>query len=392
MRFSWRPTVTLHPVSQRFVLVDTWLVGAVLGLVVIGLIMVASSSIMISIKYYHISFHFLLRQIIYFSFGVILTLIVMRIPNKYWEAWSLKLLFVSLLLLLLVLVPGIGRMVNGSRRWLAMGPIGVQASEIVKVTIILYVAGYLVRQQESIKQSIIGFVKPLLILAVIVLLLLMEPDFGTAVVISATIMAMLFLSGVKFRYYIGLMIFMLGALALIAVSSPYRVMRLLGFLNPWSDQFNTGYQLTQSLIAFGRGGALGVGLGGSIQKLFYLPEAHTDFLFAVLAEELGLLGIMVIMLLYIIMITRGLLIAYAAYQQQHFFAANVGYGLTFWLGMQALINMGVNGGLLPTKGLTLPFLSYGGASIVMNCIAIGLLLRIDYENRWSMLSASAQYN
>ncbi|WP_298626734.1 putative peptidoglycan glycosyltransferase FtsW, partial [uncultured Legionella sp.] len=231
---------------------------------------------------------------------------------------------------------------------------------------------------------------PMVILGVVSFLLLLEPDFGATVVISGTVMAMLFLAGVKLRYYIGLMLVVISALAMLAISSPYRVARLTAFLDPWADQYNSGYQLTQSLIAFGRGGWFGSGLGESIQKLMYLPEAHTDFLFAVLAEELGLFGILVVMTLYSILVIRGLTIAYTAHVQERLFASFTAYGLTFWLALQAAINMGVNAGLLPTKGLTLPLLSYGGASIVINCVVVALLLRIDHENRWQSLGLRTQ--
>ncbi len=241
------------------------------------------------------------------------------------------------------------------------------------------------RQQKAVNESIFGFIKPMIVLAVVSALLLREPDFGATVVISITVMAMLFLARVPLRYYMGLVVIVIAALAMLAISSPYRVARLTAFLDPWADQYNSGYQLTQSLIAFGRGGWFGSGLGESIQKLLYLPESHTDFLFAVLAEELGLFGILVVMALYSILVIRGLNIAYTAHLQERLFASYTAYGLTFWLGMQAAINMGVNAGLLPTKGLTLPLLSYGGASIMINCVVVALLLRIDYENRWQAL-------
>jgi cell division protein FtsW len=227
--------------------------------------------------------------------------------------------------------------------------------------------------------------KPLMVLVFVGVLLLLEPDFGATVVVSGSVMVMLFLAGVRLRYYVGLMGLLGGALAVLAFTSPYRMARLTAFLNPWADQFNSGYQLTQSLIAFGRGGWFGTGLGSSVQKLLYLPEAHTDFLFAVLAEELGLLGVLLVLCLYSILVARGFLIGFRAYQQTRFFAAYTAYGLTFWLGLQAAINMGVNAGLLPTKGLTLPLLSYGGASLVVNCVVLALLLRIDHENRWQAL-------
>ena len=373
------------PTNKPIALYDKWLMGAVLGLLIIGLMMVASSSIMISTKYYHQPFHFLIRQSCFLFAGFLVALVVMRIDSAIWEKLSMPLLLVCLLMLLIVLVPGIGRSVNGSRRWLALGPIGIQVSELAKMTMIFYVSGYLVRQQTSVRQSIIGFIKPMLILGIVAVLLLREPDFGATVVITGTIMSMLFLAGVKLRYYVGLMIAVSCCLAIIALSSPYHVARLTAFLDPWADQFNSGYQLTQSLIAFGRGGWLGVGLGESVQKLFYLPEAHTDFLFAVLAEELGLVGVFLVLILYSILVVRGLMIGFTAHSQERLFAAFTAYGLTFWLGLQAAINMGVNSGLLPTKGLTLPMLSYGGASMVVNCVVIALLLRIDHENRWQAL-------
>lgn len=384
MRTLQRHARTSSP-NKPLVLYDKWLITAVLGLIIIGLMMVASSSVMVSTKYYHQPFHFLIRQAGYLFIGFLISIAMLRIDSSVLERISVPLLLVCMGLLVLVLIPGIGRMVNGSRRWLAIGPIGIQVSELAKITMILYVAGYLVRQQEQMTQNIMGFIKPMIILSLFAFLLLLEPDFGATVVITGTVMAMLFLTGVKLRYYVGLLILVSVGFAFLAVSSPYRMARLTAFLNPWADQYKSGYQLTQSLIAFGRGGFAGVGLGDSVQKLFYLPESHTDFLFAVLAEELGLVGILIVLLLYSILVWRGLLIGYNAYLQERLFAAFTAYGLTFWLGLQAAINMGVNSGLLPTKGLTLPFLSYGGASIVVNCMIIAILLRIDHENRWRYL-------
>ena len=378
------------PVSTPISLYDKWLITAVVCLLIIGLAMVASSSVMISTKYFNQPFHFVLRQACYLIAGLFLSLIVARVDSKTWHKLSAPLLVVCLIMLLLVLIPGIGRAVNGSRRWLSLGPLGIQVSEMAKLSMILYMAGYLVRQQKNVSESIIGFIKPMVILGLVSFLLLKEPDFGATVVISGTIMAMLFLAGVRLRYYLGLLAAMSALLALIAFSSPYRVARLTAFLDPWADQYNSGYQLTQSLIAFGRGGWFGLGLGESIQKLMYLPEAHTDFLFAVLAEELGLFGILIVLILYSIIVIRGFMIAYTAFTQNRLFASYTAYGLTFWLALQTAINMGVNTGLLPTKGLTLPLLSYGGASMVINCVVIALLLRIDHENRWQSLGLRAQ--
>lgn len=364
---------------------DKWLVIAVVGLLVIGLMMVASSSVVISTKHYHQPFHFLIRQACYLGVGLMLAIVVVRIDSAIWNKYSVQLLLGCLLLLVIVLIPGIGKVVNGSRRWLSFGPIGVQVSELIKLGMILYMAGYIVRQGDNVRCNVWGFIKPMLVLGLVVFLLLLEPDFGAAVVITLTVMAMLFLTGVSLKYYLVLALLVAINLVVLAVSSPYRMTRLTAFLNPWADQFNSGYQLTQSLIAFGQGGWSGVGLGDSIQKMFYLPESHTDFLFAVLAEEFGLVGILVVLALYGVLIYRGFAIGYLAHQQDRVFAAFTAYGLTFWLGLQALVNMGVNAGLLPTKGLTLPFLSYGGASLVVNCIAIAMLLRIDHENRWKIL-------
>lgn len=371
-------------------LYDKWLLAAVIGLLIVGLMMVASSSVMVSTKYFHQPFHFLIRQACYLFVGFMAAIVVMRVDSSVWEKCSVPLLLVCLILLTAVLIPGIGRVVNGSRRWVSIGPIGIQVSELAKVTMILYLAGYLVRQQKTIRENISSFIKPMIILACFAFLLLLEPDFGATVVITGTVMAMLFLSGVKIRYYLGLMIMVAISLSFLAISSPYRMARLTAFLNPWADQFNSGYQLTQSLIAFGRGGWFGLGLGDGVQKLLYLPEAHTDFLFAVLAEELGLIGILLVLALYTVLVWRGFVVGFSAFVQGRLFAAYTAYGITFWLGLQAAINMGVNSGLLPTKGLTLPLLSYGGASLVVNCMVIALLLRIDHENRWHSLGLRPQ--
>lgn len=364
---------------------DKWFVFAVMGLILIGLMMVSSSSVMMATKNYHQPFYFVVRQGAYLLIGMILAMVVMRTDTQFWQKNSVKLLLICLCLMVAVLIPGIGRMVNGSRRWLALGPIGIQVSELTKLLMILYMSSYLVRQAQRKTQQIMGFIKPMAVLGLVASLLLMEPDFGATVVIVTTVMMMLFLSGVRWIYYIMLIILVAAAMGCLAIASPYRVARLTAFLDPWADQFKTGYQLTQALIAFGRGGWFGAGLGDSVQKMFYLPEAHTDFLFAVLAEEMGFFGILMVLSLYALLFWRGLSIGVQAFQQNRLYAAYVSYGVTCWLVFQAIINMGVNSGLLPTKGLTLPFLSYGGASLVVNCAAIALILRIDHENRWFAL-------
>ena len=278
-------------------------------------------------------------------------------------------------------MPGIGRHVNGSVRWIGFGPIGIQVSELAKLVAIIYMADYLTRRNIEVQTQISGFLKPMILLGLMSLLLLKEPDFGASTVIMATALGMMFLAGARFWQFLMLLGSVAAALAALAFSSPYRLERLTAFLNPWSNEYASGYQLTQSLIAFGRGGWFGVGLGDSVQKLYYLPEAHTDFLFAVFAEELGLIGVLVVICLFGIMIWRGFVIAKRAHLQKNLFGAFLGYGLSLWMAMQAMINMGVNSGVLPTKGLTLPLMSYGGSSMVVMLIVIGLLFRIDYETK-----------
>jgi cell division protein FtsW len=284
--------------------------------------------------------------------------------------------------LVAVLIPGVGRQVNGSIRWLHLGFFNLQASELVKLFVIVYLAGYLVRRGEEVRTTLKGFLKPLAILTLFAVLLLLEPDFGTTAVMFATALGLMFLGGVRLWQFSALLAAVVAVLGGVALSSPYRLERLTTFLDPWADPFNSGFQLTQALIAIGRGEWLGVGLGGSIQKLFYLPEAHTDFLFAVLAEELGLLGVTVVIALFTLVVWRAFVIAYRAEQSGNRFAAYLAYGIGMWIGLQAFINMGVNMGALPTKGLTLPLMSYGGSSIVVMCMAVALLMRVDYETRF----------
>jgi cell division protein FtsW len=273
----------------------------------------------------------------------------------------------------------IGKEVNGSIRWLAIGPINLQPSELIKLFVIVYLAGYLVRRGEEVRNSIKGFLKPMAVVGIVGILLILEPDFGAVVVITTTVLGMMFLGGVRLWQFGVLFMFMLAAMAVVAISSPYRVERLTSFLNPWADPFDSGFQLTQALIAFGRGEWLGVGLGGSVQKLFYLPEAHTDFLFAVLAEEMGLLGAITVIALFTLLVWRAFLIGRSAMQSGSYFGAYLSFGIGLWLGLQSFINLGVNMGVLPTKGLTLPLMSYGGSSIVVTCVACALLLRVSHE-------------
>ncbi|WP_342220364.1 putative lipid II flippase FtsW [Rickettsiella endosymbiont of Miltochrista miniata] len=366
---------------SSIVLYDRWLLIVIATLLAFGLLMVASTSIVISEHQYGQPFHFFFHQLFYLVLGIAAGIIVVQIKTSYWQQVSLALLVLSIGLLFLVLLPGIGRQVNGSMRWLGFGPFGLQVSEFVKLTMIVYLAGYLLRQEKQVQNQIRGFLKPLMVLAVITFLLLREPDFGAATVILVTSLGMLFLAGVRIWQFIILLTGVSIILGVLAISSPYRLARLTTFLNPWANQFDSGYQLTQSLIAFGRGGWVGVGLGESIQKLFYLPEAHTDFLFAVLTEELGLIGGLFMILLFSLLVWRALTIGYCCFNIGQRFSAYLAYGIGLNIALQVMINIGVNTGVLPTKGLTLPLMSYGGSSLLMTCIMLALLLRIDYEYR-----------
>ncbi len=358
---------------------DRWLLGSTLGLLIMSLLMVASASLVISDKQFGYPFYYIAHHAVYLLLAILAGALTARIPLKFWERYSGHLIFLAMLMLILVLIPGIGRTVNGSRRWLQLGFTTLQASEAAKICAVIYLASYLKRFQKEVKEDLIAFVKPMLLLTGIAILLLLEPDFGALAVISVTFLILLFVANVRLWPFSLLFVLVVAALGILAVASPYRVARLTSFLNPWTHQFDSGYQLTQSLIAFGRGGIFGVGLGNSVQKLFYLPEAHTDFLFAVIAEELGLIGELLLIALLIALVGRIFVIAYHALQRQELFAAYIAYGCAAWFGLQSLINIGVSAGLLPTKGLTLPFISYGGSSIIINCAVVGILMRISYE-------------
>ena len=362
---------------------DPWLLGVFLLLLIFGLVMVASASVSIADRQFDDPLHYFWRQGAAAVMGLMLAYITMRLPLKLWEQASLPLLVIGTAMLVLVLVPGIGTEINGARRWISLGPANLQASEPVKLCVIIFMAGYLVRQAESIRTSLGGFIRPIGVLTLISALLLLEPDYGASVVLFATSLGMMFLGGVPLGRFFAWMGVASTALASLAVLSPYRLQRLMSFTDPWQDPYNTGFQLTQALIGFGRGDWLGVGLGGSVQKLFYLPEAHTDFVYAVIAEELGFAGCALVILLFCFIVWRAFTIGQLAMQAGQAFAAYVAYGIGLLIGMQAFINMGVNMGILPTKGLTLPLMSYGSNSLVVTSILIGLLLRIDYETRTS---------
>lgn len=366
---------------KRTVVIDKLLLTSVIGIVVLGLIMVASASIDISEKQFGSPFHFLVRQMIFLLVALVIARFILRTPMEKIAALSPNIFILSIIFLIIVLIPHVGRSINGSSRWIGIGPIGLQVSEFAKLATILYLSGYLVRQNAQIQQHISGFIRPLCVLGIVVILLLKEPDFGAAVVVISTAMAMMLLAGMRIRYFILLLAAVAGVFSLLAIESPYRLLRITSFMHPWVNQYGSGYQLTQALIAFGNGGFWGVGLGSSIQKLFYLPEAQTDFLFAVLAEELGLIGIACVFMLYALLVTRSLVVAKKAHHSGDYYSSFVAFGIGVWLGLQFLINVGVNAGVLPTKGLTLPLMSYGGSSLLIDICAIAILFRIDYETR-----------
>ncbi len=360
---------------------DPWLAGAALGLALFGLVMVASASVSVAERLYHDPFYFCLRQGVALTLGLLAATVVLQLPMRLWEQASGLCLLFAFFLLVLVLLPGLGHEVNGSMRWLRLGPFSLQASEPVKLAMVIYLAGYLVRHRDSVRTGFTGFIKPIGVTTVIGGLLLLEPDYGTTVVLMATCLGMMFTGGVPVSRFFSWSLVAVALLATLAVTAPYRLKRLMVFMDPWSDPFNSGFQLVQALIAFGRGEWFGVGLGNSVQKLFYLPEAHTDFIFAISAEEFGLVGVLLLIGVYLFIVWRAIQIGGLSEQAGRPFAAFVAYGIGLMLGLQAFINMGVNMALLPTKGLTLPLLSYGSNSVVVTSVAIALLLRIGYEAR-----------
>jgi cell division protein FtsW len=370
---------------------DHLLLALVAGLAAAGFVMMGSASMDYAAEQFGNPFYHIVRHGIYLLLGAGAMYLTLQLPVKLWENAGPALLVAGMAILALLLVPGIGREVNGATRWIGFGPVNLQPSELMKLFFVVYLAGYMTRRQRELQNSWAGMLKPLGLLGAVVALLLLEPDFGAAVVIAGASMAMLFLGGARLLPFIVLMAFALVGAGVMAVWSPYRLQRLITFLDPWSDQFASGYQLTQALIAFGRGEVLGVGLGNSVQKLFYLPEAHTDFVFAIIAEELGLLGCVAFIALFAALIARILWVGRTAARKQQLFSAHVCFGVALLLAAQVFINMGVNAGLLPTKGLTLPFLSYGGSSLLILFAMMGLILRIEVELRGAPVAATAPW-
>ena len=370
---------------------DVSLAWSGLLLVALGLAMVYSASIAMAEASAHTGYHawyFLVRHALFIAVGFVAAAIAFQIPTKAWQRLAPWLFVVGVALLIAVLIPGVGKSVNGAKRWLPLYVVNVQPSEFMKLAAVLYAASYATRKAaflhagEPLKHTLLrGFAPLFAVMVATGWLLVQEPDFGALVVIVAIAFGILFLGGLDWRLFVGLAMLLPIALTAIMIAAPYRLQRLSGFLDPWADPLHKGYQLSHSLIAVGRGDWFGVGLGSSVEKLLYLPEAHTDFLLAVIAEELGFVGVAMVVLLFAWILYRAYAIARQAARLERPFAALVAWGIGVWIGVQAFINMGVNMGVLPTKGLTLPFLSFGGSGIVANCVALAILLRIDYENR-----------
>ncbi len=365
--------------DKRLFHMDYLLLFICISLLIMGYIMVASSSLHLGEKVGGYSQYYPVKQLLHIVIGIIFAVCVAFIPLKLWEKSSSWLFIAGLALLVMVLIPGVGIRVNGSVRWVSISGLRIQISEIVKFISVVYMAGYVTKHIEDVQKSTYGLVKPLLLFSVACFLLLLEPDFGSAVVILSIAMGVMYLSGARLWQFIILIAVVVVLGMLLVYFSPYRWARVTGFINPWADAQNTGFQLVQALISFGRGEIFGVGLGSGIQKLFYLPEAHTDFLFSVLAEELGLVGVMVTISLFSLLLWHTFAIAVKAELADEKFAAFVAYGLGIWFGFQAFVNMGVNMGMLPTKGLTLPLMSYGGGSMITMCAAMALLFRVNSE-------------
>jgi cell division protein FtsW len=381
----------LYNPARRDTALDMGLLWGAVLLAALGFVMVYSASIAMAEAERFTGFrshYFLSRHGLYLAAGAVAALLAFRVPLRVWQRASPFLFMAGVGLLVLVIIPGVGREVNGARRWIPLGTATFQPSEVMKLLVVLYAADYTVRKAAFMHDFRKGFLPMFAVMFMVAGLLLREPDFGALVVVTTIAMAILFLGGLNGRLFVGLVGLLAVAFVVLIVSSPYRLQRILGFMDPWSDAYGKGYQLSHALIAFGRGEWLGVGLGASVEKLFYLPEAHTDFLLAVIAEELGFAGVAAVITLFLFLVVRAFAIGRQATSLERYYAALVAQGIGVWIAAQAFINMGVNMGLLPTKGLTLPFLSFGGTGIVMNCVAIAILLRIDWENRYLMKGGS----
>ena len=364
---------------------DRSLLVLVFTLMGIGLIIVASASMPEGIALSADPFRFLKRHLIYIILCLFILATVVSIPIDHWHKYTPVILLLSGLGLLAVLV--VGTEVNGSLRWLRLGPLNIQPSEFAKLSVVLFISSYLLRRQKEVIDTIKGFIKPLVVLAILAMLLLLQPDLGSTVVIVVIMMGMLFIANARMISFVGIAVALLSVIILLIVTSPYRMARVFGFLDPWADPFGRSYQLTQSLMAFGRGGWFGEGLGNSVQKLEYLPEAHTDFIMAILAEELGFIGVSLVIILEFVLVYKAFTIGKKALEKNLIFSGYVAIGIAIWFAFQTAVNIGAASGIAPTKGLTLPLISYGGSSLITIAIAVGLVLRIDFETRIQSVQA-----
>jgi cell division protein FtsW len=373
-----------RPLNQNAALAapDMTLVMLTLALLLVGFVASTSASIEYAEWHFQNPWFHSIRHFLYLLIGIIAAVASYSVKPQFWLSTGWWWLFGALVLLILVLIPGVGREVNGSQRWLPIGPLTLQPSEFAKLAVVVYLAGYMVRREHEVRNQWQGFLKPMAVLFATTLLLMIEPDFGATVIVSATAFGMLFLAGVRLGHFMVVVLGALATLLVLVISEPYRVKRLTAYTDPWADPYNTGFQLTQSLIAFGRGEWFGVGLGNSVQKLFYLPEAHTDFVFSIWAEEMGFVGAIAVIALFVALIGRILWVGRRAFINGNAFGAYISYGVALIFSGQAFVNMGVSSGLLPTKGLTLPFVSYGGSSLVVCCVMLGLVVRIDRDARF----------
>jgi cell division protein FtsW len=361
-------------------LYDRQLVWIALGLMLTGLVMVTSASFPISARLTDQPFHFMFRHAIFLVLALIVSSVILQIPMKRWFQYSMYLLGLSFFLLVVVLA--VGKSVNGASRWIPLGLFNLQPAEVAKLSLFIFMAGYLVRKQDEVRKTFFGgFGKPIMVFGAFAVLLLGQPDLGTVVVMLVTLFGMLFIAGAKLSQFIALMVAGIAAVVGLIVIEPYRVRRVTSFWEPWNDPFGSGYQLTQSLMAFGRGDWMGQGLGNSVQKLEYLPEAHTDFVFAVLAEELGFVGVTLVLILIFSLVLKAILIGKKAFESDQLFSGYLAFGIGIWFAFQTLVNVGAASGIVPTKGLTLPLISYGGSSLIVMSVAVSMLLRIDHECR-----------
>ena len=385
---QWTLPSWLQVESRSVATFDRGYVLLALSMYMIGLIMVASSSMPVAERIFDNPFHFIVRHMIYIVLSLGVAGLTLQMPMQRWHEYSSKLLLMAIVLLVIVLV--VGRNVNGSTRWIAIGPITIQAAEPAKLFFFCYLSAYLVRRRDEVMENVKGFAKPLVVFGALSGLLLMQPDLGTIIVMFVTTFGLLFLAGAKLWQFIAISGVGITLLSMLAYFSPYRWARVTGFLDPWKDPFGSGYQLTQSLMAYGRGETFGQGLGNSVQKLEYLPEAHTDFVMAVLAEEFGFVGISIILLLSMTLVFKALLLGRKAVNQEKYFEGFFAYAIGIWFCFQAAVNIGASAGIVPTKGLTMPLISYGGSSMIIMTMAVAVLIRIDHEIRLQSIQATSR--